>query len=133
MGHSSFGPMWPQSNPYIITLVRSDGLRLPIHRDLALLIRMLMDHTEAMGYDIRPGETWGYAHRSISGTNTPSNHSQGTALDINAPANPYASAEWHRANARGTKPFGLMIVCDIPESVVPEVKLIVPVEVNLTD
>jgi D-alanyl-D-alanine carboxypeptidase len=118
MGDASFGPMWPNSNPNVVTLVRSDGLRLSIHKELVSLVRMLMDLTERMGYDIHPGETWGYANRPISGTSTPSNHSQATAIDINAPANPYASASWHRANARGTKPYGLRIVCDIPQAVV---------------
>jgi len=119
MGHPSFGPMWPNSNPNVLTLAREDGLRLPIHKELAGLVRMLMDATEQIyGYDIHPGETWGYANRAISGTSTPSNHSQATAIDINAPANPYASADWHRRNARGTKPFGLQLVCDIPQAAV---------------
>lgn len=117
MGHPSFGPMWPSSNPNIVTLVRADGLRIPLHRELLELTKMLMDLTELNGYNIKPGETWGYANRNISGTNSPSNHSQGTADDLNAPANPYASADWHRRNARGTFPFGLRIVCDIPEAV----------------
>lgn len=89
MGHSSFGPMWPNRNSNIITLVRKDGLRLPIHRELAPLVAILMDLTEVgYGYDIRPDWTWGYAFRPIAGTSKPSNHSQGTAIDINAPVNP---------------------------------------------
>lgn len=118
MADSSFGPGWPTRNPNIITLVRKDGLRLPVHKELSKLTAMCMDLTEALGYDILPGQTWGYANRPISGTNKPSNHSWGTAVDINAPSNPYASAEWHRRNARGTKPFGLQIVCNIPEKIV---------------
>jgi hypothetical protein len=118
MGDRSFGPMWPTTNTHIKTLVRYDGLRLPIHGELLELVRILMVLTELGGYNIKPGETWGYCNRAISGTNTPSNHSQGTAVDINAPANPYASADWHRRNARGTRPFGLAIVTDIPEKVV---------------
>jgi hypothetical protein len=42
-------------------LVRRDGLRLPIHRELAPLVTILMDLTELAGYDIRPDWTWGYA------------------------------------------------------------------------
>ena len=117
MGHPSFGPMWPGKNPHITTLTRVDGLRLPVHAELKELIRLCIDFTELMGYDVKPGETWGYANRPISGTQTPSNHSQGTSIDINAPANPYASADWHRRNARGTKPFGLQVVCNIPQNV----------------
>lgn len=118
MGDPSFGPMWPSSNPHIQTLVRYDGLRLPIHGELIELVKPLMVLTELAGYNIVPGWTWGYANRAISGTNSPSNHSQGTAIDINAPSNPYASADWHRRNARGTKPFGLQLVTDIPEKVI---------------
>jgi hypothetical protein len=118
MADSSFGTGWPQGNPNIVTLVRSDGLRIPVHRELAELTLLLMDATEAMGYDIKPGETWGYANRNISGTSTASNHSWGTADDINAPSNPYASADWHNRNARGTFPFGLRLVTDIPEKVI---------------
>lgn len=90
MGHSSFGPMWPNCDRVgrIVTVTRADGLRLPIHRDLVDLTTILLDLTEIQGYDIRPGETWGYACRPIANTSTPSNHSQGTAVDINAPRNP---------------------------------------------
>lgn len=34
---------------------------------------------------------WGYEHRPIAGTQSPSNHSRGRAMDWNAPWNPYAS------------------------------------------
>jgi len=118
MADSSFGSGWPSSNPRIVTLVRRDGLRLPIHSELDELISMLMDLTELSGYNIKPGETWGYSNRPISGTRIPSNHSWGTAVDINAPSNPYASREWHRRNARGTRPFGLALVCNIPQKCV---------------
>lgn len=92
MAHISFGPGWPTCDrSRIVTLVRRDGLRLPIHRDLADLTSLLMDLTEALGYDIRPDWTWGYSCRPIAGTNRPSNHSQGTAVDINAPVNPRRS------------------------------------------
>jgi D-alanyl-D-alanine carboxypeptidase-like protein/putative peptidoglycan binding protein len=92
MGDASFGPMWPNCDrSRIVTVVRHDGLRLPIHRDLADLVTLLMDLTELQGYDINPAWTWGYACRSIAGTNQPSFHSQGTAVDINAPTNPRRS------------------------------------------
>jgi hypothetical protein len=89
MAHSSWGQGWPNCNrSNIVTVVRADGLRLPVHRELAPLVTLLLDVTEAMGYDVRPDWTWGYACRAIAGTNVPSNHSWGTAVDINAPANP---------------------------------------------
>jgi len=116
MSWSSGWPACPTSE--IVTVVRSDGLRLPMRRQVAVMTKTLIDRTEAMGYDVNPDWTWGFACRPISGTNRPSNHSRGLAVDLNAPRNPYASASWHRRNARGTFPFGLRIVCDIPESVI---------------
>lgn len=88
MADKSFGPCWPIHNPNIVTLVRDDGLRIGVHHDLIDLASMLMDLTEMMGYDILPGQTWGFAFRAIAGTQRPSNHSTGTAFDINAPSNP---------------------------------------------
>jgi hypothetical protein len=89
MADRSFGPGWPNCDrSRIVTLVRSDGLRLPIHNDLAGLVAILLDLTELRGYNVRPDWTWGYACRPIAGTRTPSNHSWGTAVDINAPVNP---------------------------------------------
>ncbi|HMG42844.1 MAG TPA: M15 family metallopeptidase, partial [Acidimicrobiales bacterium] len=89
MAHSSWGQGWPNCNrTNIITVVRRDGLRLPIHRELAPLATLLMDITEALGYDIRPDWTWGYSCRAVAGTNVPSAYSWGTAVDINAPVNP---------------------------------------------
>jgi len=106
MAHSSFGTGWPACDrSKIVTLVRADGLRLPLHRDLVELAAISLDVVEALGYDIRPDWTWGYACRAVAGTRTPSNHSWGTAGDINAPRNP------RRAR-------GLPMVSDIPAKVI---------------
>ena len=115
-----WGPGWPNCQwSNFVTLTRADDLRLPVHRGVADLVGLMVDLTEAgTGYDIKAGQSWGAACRAISGTSTPSNHSWGLAVDVNAPSNPYASAAWHRRNARGTRPFGLAIVCDIPQKAV---------------
>lgn len=87
-----WGPGWPNcQRGTIVTLVRPDGLRLPIRREIAPLVAWLMDETERRGYDIRPDWTWGYACRAIRGSSSPSNHSWGLAVDINAPKNPMGS------------------------------------------
>lgn len=84
-----WGTGWSQCQTNkIVTLVRSDGLRLPVRAEMIDLYSMLIDLTETMGYDVLPGETWGFACRAISGTTTASNHSWGLAIDINAPSNP---------------------------------------------
>lgn len=98
------------------TLVRADGLRLPVRTELADLVAMLLDLTElGHGYDVLPGQTWGNACRYISGTTVWSNHAWGLAVDINAPSNPYASTAWHQRNARGPWPG---LVCNMPRAMV---------------
>lgn len=89
MADRSWGRGWPACQRQLIhTLVRADGLRLPVHQDLTGLVAILLDLTEMAGYDVKPGQTWGFACRPIAGTSTASNHSWGTAVDINAPSNP---------------------------------------------
>lgn len=100
------------------TIVRADGLRLPVHRDIADLAALLIDMTELAGYDVKPGETWGGLCREVADGGSWSWHAWWMAIDLNAPSNPRATAEWHRRNARGTRPFGLALVCDIPERVI---------------
>ena len=93
MAHSSFGSGWPNCAPSsrIVTVRRADGVRFGIHRDLADLVAILMNETERRGYNIRPGDTGGYACRPVAGTRTASNHSWGTAVDINWRTNPRRS------------------------------------------
>lgn len=89
MAHSSFGSGWPNCQPQnMVVLRRADGFARSFHRDVVDLIAICIDVTEALGYNVRPDWSWGYACRAIAGTSTPSNHSWGTAIDINAPANP---------------------------------------------
>lgn len=88
MADASFGHPWPACDGPHVTLVRADGLRIVIHRELVDLVAMLMDLTELDGYDIVPGQTWGFACRPIRGTQRPSNHSTATAIDVNSLANP---------------------------------------------
>jgi len=85
---ASFGRGYPDCSYPKVTLSKAGGLRVVVHRELADLFSMLIDLTEMMGYDIQVGQTWGAACRPIRGTQTPSNHSWGTALDINSLQNP---------------------------------------------
>lgn len=93
-----WGPGYPNCQTgRIQTLVRRDGLRIPLRQEIIPLVAWLMDETERRGYDIVNGWTWGYACRAIRGyPGVPSNHSWGLAIDINAPRNPmlYGSPGW---------------------------------------
>lgn len=85
-----WGPGWPHCQPSKMrTLARADGLRLPVRSEILPLVAWLIDTTEKRGYDVKPGQTWGFSCRAIRGyPHDPSNHSWGLAVDINAPSNP---------------------------------------------
>lgn len=99
MAHSSWGAGWPncQGSKINSGFVVS-GTRFPggMRHELVDLTSMLVQECKNRGY--RFGTTsdpsygcWGYSCRCISGSNNPSNHSWGLAVDINAPSNPYTS------------------------------------------
>jgi len=73
------------------TMRRGDGLILTVNAVLFDLVEMLLGLTEASGYHVKPGQTWGYNDRNVAGTNVKSTHAWGLAIDINAPANPRGS------------------------------------------
>jgi hypothetical protein len=87
-----WGSGWPScQTSKLVVLTRKDGLRLPVREEIAELVTLLIDESERRGYDIKPGQTWGFGCRAIRNSSTPSNHSWGLAVDINAPTNPYGS------------------------------------------
>jgi len=60
-----------------------------VHRELAPILQHIVTTAEQRGYlfDHGPGDVdddWGYAYRKIAGSNVWSNHSGGTAVDIDA-------------------------------------------------
>jgi hypothetical protein len=89
-----WGAGWPScagakaAGTAVVTADRS-GVRLSVHKRIARLVDLLLDTTEARGYLLRNGQCGGYNCRAISGTNSPSNHSWGLAVDLNWQANPY--------------------------------------------
>lgn len=99
MAHSSWGSGWPNCQPdRIDSGFVVDGTRFPggMRDELAELVTMLVRETKARGYRFGSSSDpsygcWGYSCRAISGSNNPSNHSWGLAVDINAPSNPYTS------------------------------------------
>ncbi len=80
----------------MITLKVSD-LRLPVRREVAPLVALLVKRLEnARGKKFDPNGSFGFACRAIAGTQTPSNHSFGLAVDLDAPQNPHLTAGQHR-------------------------------------
>lgn len=66
---------------------RPDGVRFAINAAIADLVATLLDLTELAGYDLIPGQCWGFARRKVAGTNVWSTHAWGLAVDLNAPSN----------------------------------------------
>lgn len=83
-----WGPGWPTDNSGKMSVVRAGGIALSVRRELAPVIDHLVRETVAQGYVLRHGECWGFANRPIRGTQRPSNHSWGLAVDLNARTNP---------------------------------------------
>lgn len=93
-----WGSGWPNCSVVnqTITMKRS-GQKLLVNQRVAKLFSVLLNAMEARGYLLHTPEqwSWGSECRAISGTNTPSNHSWGLAVDINAPNNPYTTGTQH--------------------------------------
>jgi D-alanyl-D-alanine carboxypeptidase len=88
-----WGRGWPECQRGRLAAVTAGELTVYLRREIAPLVATLLEATERRyAYPIRAGQTWGYAHRAIQGTDVPSNHSWGLAVDINAGTNPMARA-----------------------------------------
>lgn len=98
-----WGPGWPANRTTDMRRASGGGIKLFVHRDIADLIEWLCDETVKLGYNLDArADDWGYCCRPIRGSSTPSNHSWGLAVDINATANP----------------MGGRLITDIPQEVV---------------
>jgi len=93
-----WGQGWPVNRSGDMATVRAarSGTSFTVHELIAPIIRYLIDETERRGYllDHGPGDQnddWSYANRSIRGKRTPSNHSWGLAVDIDATQFPMGS------------------------------------------
>lgn len=74
------------------TVTTGGGAKLHVNADHADRFKGLVDDLEANGVEIKGDQSGGYNPRNIRGTNTPSQHASGRAIDIN----------W-TDNAQGTK------------------------------
>ncbi|MDQ3030027.1 MAG: M15 family metallopeptidase [Actinomycetota bacterium] len=85
-----WGPGWPnaQTDKIVTVVCGANQLRLPVRAEIGPLVAALVrDLERARGAPFRPDWSWGFANRAIRGTSTPSNHSWGLAIDLDAPDN----------------------------------------------
>lgn len=84
----------PTPRTKIKTVLLADGVKLPVRKEIAELIKLLCEETVERGYKLRGDECWGYAPRRIRGledrndVGSWSNHAYGLAVDLNAKTNP---------------------------------------------
>lgn len=90
---SKVGRAWATKNITRFTL--SNGVKINAHRQVGPILVAFMNECIAKGYPIRQRDTGSWNHRWINRLGRPlvgrlSNHSWGTAVDINWQANPQA-------------------------------------------
>src|SRR3954451_23770644 len=85
-----WGSGWPVDRSHDMAKVRADrtGTAVNVHKHVARVVDMLLDETERRGYRLDHTQTGGYNNRPIKGTDKPSNHSWGLAVDLNWGHNP---------------------------------------------
>jgi hypothetical protein len=85
-----WGSGWPvdRSKDQARVLADRSRTRVNVHRRIAALVDILLDESERRGYRLDPKACGGYVNRAIHGTQRPSNHSWGLAVDLNWNRNP---------------------------------------------
>jgi len=89
-----WGQGWPADRRAdTVTVTDGQSVKLAVHRGVAPIVAYLLGQTvrgvgRNRGYALRGDWCWGYGNRAIRGSNRPSNHSWGLAVDLNAPNNP---------------------------------------------
>jgi hypothetical protein len=85
-----WGPGWPNPRTdHLVTAVcGANRIKLPVRSEIAPLVQRLVADLERQHGPFHPGQCWGFANRAIRGSSTPSNHSWGLAIDLDAPSNP---------------------------------------------
>jgi hypothetical protein len=89
---SGAGYSFPDSSelsPKLATISSKTGAKTSVNAKGAAQFQRMIDWFDSIGYPIK--SLGGYNNRNIAGTNTPSWHSAGLAIDINPAENPYGS------------------------------------------
>lgn len=85
-----WGPGWPvdRSADQRWVTARRSGVRFQVHHVIAPIVQFLIDEVERRDYLLHVEgdvpDDWGFNSRPIRGTTTPSSHSWGLAIDIDA-------------------------------------------------
>jgi hypothetical protein len=79
--------------PDLITITTPGGARFTVARQYQDRFQGLANELETGGYTIDPSQSGGYNPRFIAGTETPSQHAFGQAIDVNWRANPRGQGE----------------------------------------
>jgi len=86
-----WGAGWPTNRLDDMIWVKAplSGAKWQVHHEVAPLLAYIVAEAERRGYLFDygpkdPDDDWGYANRPIAGTRSPSNHSWGLAVDIDA-------------------------------------------------
>jgi hypothetical protein len=80
------------STPDLVTITTPGGARFSVARAYKDQFQGLVNDLEAKGYTIDPSQSGGYNPRYIAGTQTPSEHAYGRAIDVNWNLNPRGGA-----------------------------------------
>ncbi|MBB5867866.1 hypothetical protein F4553_001245 [Allocatelliglobosispora scoriae] len=85
-----WGRGWPDCQRSKIVKVRRGGTEIAVRREISELVAILLEATEVVhGYAIKGDQTGGFNCRAIDGSDDPSNHSWGLAIDLNWDDNPW--------------------------------------------
>jgi D-alanyl-D-alanine carboxypeptidase/Putative peptidoglycan binding domain len=103
-----WGPGWPHplTNHVVTAVCGANRLKLPVRTEIAVLVQRMVADLEHQHGPFHLGQCWGFANRPIRGTSTPSNHSWGLAIDLDAPSNPMTTNP-HAAHTIGSYASGI--------------------------
>lgn len=78
----------PRTDRVVTALCGANRVALPVRAEIAPPVQRLVADLKTRHGPFHSGQCWGFANRAIRGSRTPSNHSWGLAIDLDAPSNP---------------------------------------------